>query len=143
MTNFNIFVAVKRRKDDDAVVITTALPHSAKPELKFCAGSYPARGLSEVCDGENLQQLSWLEIRPFVGKPLRPKKFYITFKFHIFACKQCFKQFYSLYWRKQGFRISKNSASKLRAGNIDVYYLNYSLLLILLYIILYILMITK
>ena len=24
MTNFNIFVAVKRRKDDDAVVITTA-----------------------------------------------------------------------------------------------------------------------
>ena len=28
--------------------------HSTKPELRFYAGSNPARGMSEVCNGENL-----------------------------------------------------------------------------------------
>ena len=37
-----------------AVVITTAQLHSTKPELRFCAGSNPARGVSEIRDGEDL-----------------------------------------------------------------------------------------
>ena len=36
------------------VVITTAQHHSTQPELKFCTGSNPARGMSEIRDGENL-----------------------------------------------------------------------------------------
>ena len=36
------------------VVITTAQLHSTKPELKFCAGSNPARGVSEIRNGEDL-----------------------------------------------------------------------------------------
>ena len=35
-------------------LITTAQIHSTKPELRFCAGSNPARGASEICDGEDL-----------------------------------------------------------------------------------------
>ena len=35
------------------VVITTAQLHLTKPELRFCAGSYPARSVSEIRDGEN------------------------------------------------------------------------------------------
>ena len=34
------------------MIITTAQVHSTKPELRFCAGSYPARGVSEIRDGE-------------------------------------------------------------------------------------------
>ena len=33
---------------------TTAQLHSTKPELRFCAGSNPARGVSEIRDGEDL-----------------------------------------------------------------------------------------
>ena len=36
------------------VLITTTQLHSTKPELRFCAGSKPARGVSEIRDGENL-----------------------------------------------------------------------------------------
>ena len=36
------------------VVITTAQFHSTKPEFRFCAGSNPARGVSEIRDGEDL-----------------------------------------------------------------------------------------
>ena len=36
-----------------AVVIPTAQLHLTKPELKFCAGSNPARGVSEIHDGED------------------------------------------------------------------------------------------
>ena len=36
------------------VVITTAQLHSAKPELRFSAGSYLARGGLEIRDGEDL-----------------------------------------------------------------------------------------
>ena len=42
---------------------TTAQLHSTKPELRFCAGSNPARGVSEIRDGEDLWQWSRLEIR--------------------------------------------------------------------------------
>ena len=36
------------------VVITTAQLHSSKLELSLCADSNPARGVSEICDGEDL-----------------------------------------------------------------------------------------
>ena len=36
------------------VVITIAQLHPTKPELRFCAGSNFARGVSEICDGEDL-----------------------------------------------------------------------------------------
>ena len=45
------------------VVITTAQLHSTKSELRFYTGSNPACSVSEICDGENLWQWSWLEIR--------------------------------------------------------------------------------
>ena len=41
----------------------TAELHWSKPELRFCAGSNPARGVSEIRDGEDLWQWSRLEIR--------------------------------------------------------------------------------
>ena len=45
------------------VVITTAKFHSTKPELRFYTGSNPTRGVSEICNGENLWRWSRLEIR--------------------------------------------------------------------------------
>ena len=36
------------------VVMTTTQLHSTKPELRFCADSNPARGVSEIRDGEDL-----------------------------------------------------------------------------------------
>ena len=38
----------------NVVVITTAQFHATKPELRFCAGSNPARGVLEIRDGEDL-----------------------------------------------------------------------------------------
>ena len=35
------------------VVVATAQLHSSMPELRFCAGSNPARGVSEIRDGED------------------------------------------------------------------------------------------
>ena len=54
------------------VVITTAQLHSITFELRFYASSNPARGVSEICDGENLWQWPRLEIKQkttFVGQP--------------------------------------------------------------------------
>ena len=36
------------------MVINTAQLHSIKPELRFCAGSNSALGVSEIRDGEDL-----------------------------------------------------------------------------------------
>ena len=36
------------------VVITSAQLYSTKPELRFCAGSNPARGVLEIRDGKDL-----------------------------------------------------------------------------------------
>ena len=41
-------------KEGGVVVIATAQLHSTKPELRFWAGSDPARGVSEIRDGEDL-----------------------------------------------------------------------------------------
>ena len=38
----------------DVAVIATAQFHSSKSELRFCAGSNPARSVSEICDGKDL-----------------------------------------------------------------------------------------
>ena len=38
----------------DVEVVTTAQLYSAKPEPRFCAGSNPARGVSEIPNGEDL-----------------------------------------------------------------------------------------
>ena len=53
--------SIPRRRG--VVVITTAQLHSTKPEIRFCAGSNPARGVSEIRDGEDLWQWSRLKIR--------------------------------------------------------------------------------
>ena len=45
------------------MVITTAQLHLTKPEFRFCASLNPARGVSEIRNGEDLRQWSWLEIR--------------------------------------------------------------------------------
>ena len=47
------------------MVITTTQLRLSKPELRFCLrrGSNPARGVSEIRDGEDLWQWSQLEIR--------------------------------------------------------------------------------
>ena len=45
------------------VVISTAQLYSTKPELRFCACSNPARGVSEIHECEDPWQWYWLEIR--------------------------------------------------------------------------------
>ena len=35
------------------MVITIAQLHLKKPKLRFCAGSNPTSGVSEICDGED------------------------------------------------------------------------------------------
>ena len=45
------------------MVINTAQLHSTWPKLRFCAGSNPARSVSEIRNGEDLWQSSRLEIR--------------------------------------------------------------------------------
>ena len=45
------------------VVITTAQLYSTKSELRFGASSNPAHGVLKICNGEDLCQWSWLEIR--------------------------------------------------------------------------------
>ena len=36
------------------LVIITAQLHSSNPKLRFCAGTSPAYGVSEICDSENI-----------------------------------------------------------------------------------------
>ena len=62
------------------MVITTAQLYSTKPELRFCTGSNPARGVSEIRDGEDLRQWSQLEIRlnVFRQSTIPQKKFIIV-----------------------------------------------------------------
>ena len=50
-SNLSSFIFSWRR---GVVVITTAQLHSTKPELRFCTGSNPACGVSEIRDGEDL-----------------------------------------------------------------------------------------
>ena len=63
------------------MVITTAQLQSLKPELRFCAGSNPARGMSEIRNGEDIWQWSQLEIRlnVFRRSTIPQKQFIIIF----------------------------------------------------------------
>ena len=45
------------------LVITTAQFYLTKPKVRFCASSNPARGVSEIRDGEDRWQRSRLEVR--------------------------------------------------------------------------------
>ena len=38
----------------EVVVITKAQLYSTKSQLRFCAGSNPARGVSDICNSENI-----------------------------------------------------------------------------------------
>ena len=71
------------------VVISTAQLHSAKPELRFCAGSNLARGVLEICDGENHWQWSRLEIRliVFCWSPIPQKQFITIINLKLFNVK--------------------------------------------------------
>ena len=51
---FSESLPLKKVEHLTIVVITTAQLHSTKPELKFCLGSHPARGVSEIRDGADL-----------------------------------------------------------------------------------------
>ena len=63
-------------------IITTAQIHSTKSELRFCAGSNPARGVSEISDGEDLWQWSRLEIMlNSFRRSTIPQKQFIIIKF--------------------------------------------------------------
>ena len=55
--------SIKKISRCGVVVIATAQLHSTKSELRFCAGSNPARGVSEIRDGGDLWQWSRVEIR--------------------------------------------------------------------------------
>ena len=76
----NIFLGV--------AVIATALLHSTKPELRFCAGSNPARGISEIPDDEDLWQWSHL------GQPYHKRiyhKLVIRNKWHFWVVTYAIK----------------------------------------------------
>ena len=60
---YNTSARHERHECDGVVIITTTQLHSTKPELRCCAGSNPARGVSEIRDVEDLWQWSRLEIR--------------------------------------------------------------------------------
>ena len=50
------------RRSRCLVVITTAQFYLTKPKVRFCASSNPARGVSEIRDGEDFWQSSRLEV---------------------------------------------------------------------------------
>ena len=83
----NIFYQWRR----GVVVIITALLHSTKPELRFCASSNPARAVSKIRDGEDLWQWSRLEIRlnAFRRSTISQKQFIII----IIIITKFFKRF--------------------------------------------------
>ena len=61
------------------VIITIAQLHTTNPELKRSESSNPARGVSEICDGEDLLQWSLLEIKLNAFRRLTiPQKQYIN-----------------------------------------------------------------
>ena len=78
------------------MVITTAQLHSTKPKLRFCTGSNPAQGVSEIRNGEDLWQWSRLEIRlnAFRWSTIPQKQFIIIIIMEITFCH--FGQFFGL-----------------------------------------------
>ena len=66
------------------VVITTAQLHPSKPGLRFRTDSNSTRGVSEICDGEDLCQWSQLEIRlhAFRRSTIPQKQFIINLELY-------------------------------------------------------------
>ena len=88
------------------VVITTAQLHSTKPELRFCAGPNPARGVSEIRDSEDLWQWSRLEIRlNAFRRSTIPQKQFINSSIHLLLILVL--TFFLIYWKKYIFLIVK------------------------------------
>ena len=81
--------------------ITTAQLHSTKPEVRFCVGSNPARGVSEIRDGEDFWQWSWLErsLNAFRRSTILQKQFIIITIIIIIIKKTCY--FRSIYVRNE------------------------------------------
>ena len=79
------------------VVTTIAQLHSTNPELRFCAGSNPAGGVSEICDGEDPWQWSRLEMRlnSFCWSTI-PQKQFITITIIIIIMQTLHRNPYSL-----------------------------------------------
>ena len=63
----------------DVVVITTAQLNSTNPEVRFCADSNPASGVTEIRDAEGLWQWSRLKLKLSVfRRSTIPQKQFIT-----------------------------------------------------------------
>ena len=62
------------------VVITAVQLYSTMPKLRFCVDSNPARGISKIRHGEDLWQLSRLELRlnTFPRRTIIQKQFIIV-----------------------------------------------------------------
>ena len=67
----------KARWRHGVVVIITAQLHSTTPELRFCSGSNPARGVSGILDGEDFWQWSQLELNAYRRWTIPQKQFII------------------------------------------------------------------
>ena len=73
-------------------VIATAQLHSTKPELRLCTSSNPARGVSEICNGEDLWQWSRLEIRlNAFRRSIIPQKQFIIIMFTTISNKELYQ----------------------------------------------------
>ena len=81
------------------LVITTAQRHSTKPELRFCASSNPALGVSNIRDGEDHWQWSRLEItlNVFRRSTISQKQFIIIIIIIILSLKSFGKSFGNSY----------------------------------------------
>ena len=77
------------------VLITTAQLCLSNPELRFCAGSNSAHGVSEICDSENLWQWSRLKIRlnVFCWSNILQKQSSSSWKNKLLQLIVCFKVF--------------------------------------------------
>ena len=79
------------------VVITTAQLHSAKSELRFCAGSNPGCNVLDIHNGEDLWLWSWLEIRlnAFRWSTMLQKQFIIIMFNKTFVWRCLFQKYSS------------------------------------------------
>ena len=103
------------------VVITTAQLHSNKPELRFCAGSNPAHGVSQIGDGKDLWQWSRLETRlnTWCRSTVPQKQFIIIIKQlnRLFVKKLC--EIIKWYSRNGGASAKKATIQKNRQKTIQ------------------------
>ena len=73
----------------------TAYLQLSEHELRFCAGLNPACDISEILDGEDLWQRSWLEIRRRAFRRTAiPQKQLINIIFCIFVSVSASRSFY-------------------------------------------------